>query len=804
MSTATLEPPFAASPARPGPGVPPAANEPGDLWPRTGRLLPWLVASFIVMLWLVPFDSVTIGSGLGIDLKLDRLMLVGIATVWIATVFAGGPAGPRWKRTPLDATVLLYTGIAVASVLLNVWALSHVGEIGLAMKKLALLFSYATFFFVVTTSLRRDEAARFMKLFLGLGVITAAGVLYQYWSHSNPFFDVAQKLFAAGFFHFRPLEGPHAFVRTPVTGPAIHSLAPAAMFAMALGIALVGVIQSRVPKTRVLYAVAGLILLAGVFATSRKTGTFASAAAVSALVVCRPRRMLALVPVAVLLALAAFAVRPTAVEQQINQVNPGTVTAGFSAEGRKADYSAVAPDVRRHVATGRGYGTYDAQKYRILDNNYLLILIETGLIGLGSFGAMMLAVPLMSRGLLRSRDERGASAGLIAISATAAFAVANALFDAMAFPQVPYMFFFLAGMVVVASPVRGRLPGVVGLPPLVETLADPEREALPALTERLEQETVPLPPLLADLERELGAIGNVGGEAAGGEALSGESAAGDTRGSADPARRLPLERLPAGSLPPLSDGPASDLGSGAPLRRLPASSQKPPEPGRVETASAPAPPAGAPAGRRKHRQIAAGAAVLALAVALFGRGGGVHDGSPPALSTLSGPESNSDPLGLGAFAPAAGDGSPRAGTPNGARRPAPVAQQVALAAQRRAAAPAPRSAPAGQAPSAPAPRAPTGRKPAAKRPAAPPRPRHPGGGTQQPSPQPAAAPQPAPAPAQPAPMCATVPTDVMKTLEQLRLDPCGTGVVKSDLQRAFIESRITATELHDALEALKL
>ena len=49
-------------------------KDPG-IWPHTTRILPWLAAAFLLMLWLVPFDSITAPFSLGADSKLDRVAL---------------------------------------------------------------------------------------------------------------------------------------------------------------------------------------------------------------------------------------------------------------------------------------------------------------------------------------------------------------------------------------------------------------------------------------------------------------------------------------------------------------------------------------------------------------------------------------------------------------------------------------------------------------------------------------------------------------------------------------------------------
>ena len=54
--------------------VPKGLRQVGD-WPRTTRVLPWMLAFFIAMLWLVPFEQIQLDVSLPIGLPLDRLIL---------------------------------------------------------------------------------------------------------------------------------------------------------------------------------------------------------------------------------------------------------------------------------------------------------------------------------------------------------------------------------------------------------------------------------------------------------------------------------------------------------------------------------------------------------------------------------------------------------------------------------------------------------------------------------------------------------------------------------------------------------
>jgi O-antigen ligase len=113
---------------------------------------------------------------------------------------------------------------------------------------------------------------------------------------------------------------------------------------------------------------------------------------------------------------------------------------------RTDDYSAVAQAFAAHPWFGQGFGTYLPQTYRILDNQYLGALIETGLVGL-----IMLVVPLSSgwflaRGARRASilpEHRHLAQCFAATSVVAVFSYGT--FDAFGFPLVANLTFLLLG-----------------------------------------------------------------------------------------------------------------------------------------------------------------------------------------------------------------------------------------------------------------------------------------------------------------------------------------------------------------------
>ena len=60
---------------------------------------------------------------------------------------------------------------------------------------------------------------------------------------------------------------------------------------------------------------------------------------------------------------------------------PGSVNEVDTTKDRVSDYDAIKPDLAAHPLIGRGYGSYDQKKHRILDNQYLALAIGVGLLG---------------------------------------------------------------------------------------------------------------------------------------------------------------------------------------------------------------------------------------------------------------------------------------------------------------------------------------------------------------------------------------------------------------------------------------
>lgn len=418
-------------------------------------MLPWLLAAFLAMIFVLPFDAIEVPVSLPVDNKPDRIFLPVIAVLWMASLLAAGALRPRLRFSLVHFAVALLVVVAVLSVLANAPTLVALGQFEIATKKLALLLSWAVLFAIVASTIRSDEVPAFARLIVGLACITAMGTIWEYRTGENLFHIWTDAILPNAFTVAPSLADPQ-FGRENVTGPTNHPLAVATLLAVALPFAVIGLARHRWGRVMVLYALATALLLAASFATVRRTGALAPMAAMLCLFAYRPRAMLRILPVGIVIVLAIQVLSPGAIIRVKAQMVNAVAGEDRSVEGRELDYDAVTPDVLNGLLIGRGYGTYDPAWYRYLDNEYLGRIIETGLIGLAAYVLMMLAVVAVAHRSIRSGDERRAPPALGAAAAVAAFAVANAFFDVLAFPQIPYVFFFIAGLAVAC--LGGRTP----------------------------------------------------------------------------------------------------------------------------------------------------------------------------------------------------------------------------------------------------------------------------------------------------------------------------------------------------------
>jgi hypothetical protein len=430
-----------------------AASAAGD-WPRTTRLLPWMIAVMMAVVWLVPFNVIQLSVSLPIDLKFDRLILPFIIGTWVLALAAGGPYAPRIRMTWIHVGGLAIIALACLSLVINARYLNRTLEFDTSVKKLTLLVSYVSLFFIVASVVRATEVQAFMSYTLALAALCAIGTIWEYRFQYNVFYSLADQLLP-GIFRVGTAESAaiDAIGRRVVRGPAELPLEAVAMLAIGLPLALVRLIGSIETRKRLMYGLAAGLMFAAAIATYRKSALIAPVSGILALAYFRRRELLRLAPIGVVVAVMIPILSPGALQAVAAQLSGKRLDVATVSD-RSSDYDAVRPDVWTHLAFGRGYGSYEHASYRILDMELLRQLIEVGVLGLAAYLFMIGAIIGVARRPIRARGPTDAPVALAAAAAAVGFLVASTLFDVMSFPHAPYLLLFMAALLAAVVTAR--------------------------------------------------------------------------------------------------------------------------------------------------------------------------------------------------------------------------------------------------------------------------------------------------------------------------------------------------------------
>lgn len=119
-----------------------------------------------------------------------------------------------------------------------------------------------------------------------------------------------------------------------------------------------------------------------------------------------------------------------------------------SVTDRTALYGSVGHYLREAPLFGRGFGTFSPTRYFFVDNQYLMSIIETGIIGLLSVLALFWIGIKLTRQVRRtSADPATRSLAHSLCVAIVVAAVGFATFDALSFTMLTYLVFLLLGCI---------------------------------------------------------------------------------------------------------------------------------------------------------------------------------------------------------------------------------------------------------------------------------------------------------------------------------------------------------------------
>jgi hypothetical protein len=418
-------------------------------------MLPWLLAGFLAMLFLIPVAGIKFNIPTPIAATPDRVF-IGAMVVAFVLVAMRGPVGPALKRPLLfRASVAVFVAISFISLAVNSHDIVRQDLVSITQGRVVMLLGFVAVAVYATAVMRPEEVGNFGKLLVVLGTVMALGVVVERRIGYNVFYELlAKPLNAVASVAPTPTEtnpDPTRADRKVIVGPTEHGLAVTSMLALVMPFALIGIAEAR-GNLRWYYALAIALMLGAALSTERKTGVIAPVAAAAVFAAYRPRQAVRGIPLLLLMLVFIKISAPGAL---------GTVfelqsaTSSNSTAGRSDDFAAVAPEFLARPLLGGGYGTRDIERVyevRILDDEYLGELLTVGLFGVAAFLLMIVSGMLIAHRLARSRDPERANLALACSASCFVFLVVNVIFDSLSFSQVPYLFFVVAAMgTVIAS-----------------------------------------------------------------------------------------------------------------------------------------------------------------------------------------------------------------------------------------------------------------------------------------------------------------------------------------------------------------
>jgi O-antigen ligase len=409
--------------------------------PSTGTALS-MVTVYVVLLFAVPSNLVISGLGsLGRPSLLWGVLLLlwwVVARLQARTVdVVPAPQPVRWACAAVFAVAL----VSFAAAMLRG---QPVDQVTTAMTSLVRLLSWGGVVLVTMDGLRtfRDVERLVSRLviagalvsLLGLAQFLAGATLLDFWAWVPGFTTEAAGVIARGGF-------------TRPTGTATHPLEYSAAICSILPLAItLGVIRADAGRGRLpwTWIPAAIIAFSALLSVSR-SGMIGLAVAVIASLPALPavyRGIVALggLVAALVAAVAVPGLFSTVVGLFATVDSDSSTLSRANALARVPDFIASSPVI------GLGFGTF-LPRYYIFDNQWVLILLELGVLGMVAFVGLMLTAMWSAVSSVRRSpfaDVTGFGRGIVASLATAA--VLLACFDGLGFPISAGMLFLLIGL----------------------------------------------------------------------------------------------------------------------------------------------------------------------------------------------------------------------------------------------------------------------------------------------------------------------------------------------------------------------
>ncbi|MDQ2839108.1 MAG: O-antigen ligase family protein [Actinomycetota bacterium] len=415
-----------------------STTAPLELDRRTGFDAVTLLTFFFFVLFAIP--SRLIFAPLGASGTPAQVLSLGLGTWWAAVKLAGAAPDPRSKDV-IRRAMLLFVGAILISYLVAATRPVSAAELRQADTGLVLALGWLGLLLFTGSGLASMTALQttLRRLVLAGGLLAALGLVQ--FVTKRPFTNYIQIPGLTTNNTLVSVVGRGGLTRP--AGTALHPIEFGAVLTMILPIALHFAMHDRTRNVTRRWFPVALIAIAVPISISRSA--IVSTIVVLLLVLPTWSRATRRATYAVMVAL--FGLLYVAVPGLLGTLSGlfTGISGDSSAQSRTDSYALATEFITRHPIFGRGFLTFLPQ-YRILDNQYLGLAIETGVVGVATLLILFLC-GIFTGYSIRRRGVDAATASLAnALAASVASAGASfALFDAFSFPMAATLVFFMLG-----------------------------------------------------------------------------------------------------------------------------------------------------------------------------------------------------------------------------------------------------------------------------------------------------------------------------------------------------------------------
>lgn len=411
-------------------------------------VLAWrsLLALTIGLIMFVPIRRYEVPVDLPFELEPYRIVVAVIALGWLTSLLIDPRI--RLRRSGFEAPLGLFVLAVLGSELVNTSRIDPD-----VVKRLTFFLSFLLVFYLVVSVIRTLEGVdSLLAVLVGSGAVVAALALLEARTNVNLFNRLD------GYVPFLQLSDvpivPSRGARLRVYGSAQHPIALGAVLVMLIPLATY---LARRTRRKLWWAAAALLSL-GAIATVSRTSILMLIVVGLVFLWLRPVQTRRLWPALLPLAIVVHLALPGTIGSLKGAFFPegGLIAeqaslAGYRGAGRVADLAPSLDQFASQPLLGLGFATRVIdegllENAAILDNQWLGMLLETGVVGvLGLLWLFWRALRRFGAAAKEDQSERGWLLAAVAASLTA-YAVGMITFDAFSFIQVTFVMFVLLAL----------------------------------------------------------------------------------------------------------------------------------------------------------------------------------------------------------------------------------------------------------------------------------------------------------------------------------------------------------------------